>query len=186
MQQQVEGTARTRIMRKEPEIVKILREEERLHKFQMKSSGGCGNVQIPEDPLVDTSHDTIMMVKSDGKQHLNNLDQDLLEKIYKTVLETSMVAFLVVDIPGRIISWNTYAEILFGKTNIELFLKSIKSLLPTDELIKRESHSDKQPQLHYQIETKILTKHNESLDIAVSLCVLTNNEGKREAIYPPD
>jgi len=178
MQQQVESTARTRIMRKEPEIVKILREEERLHKFQMKSSGGCGNVQIPEDPLVDTSHDTIMMVKSDGKQHLNNLDQDLLEKIYKTVLETSMVAFLVVDIPGRIISWNTYAEILFGKTNIELFLKSIKSLLPTDELIKRESHSDKQPQLHYQIETKILTKHNESLDIAVSLCVLTNNEGK--------
>lgn len=165
-------------MRKEPEIVKILREEERLRKFQMKSSGSCDNVQIPKDASVDTSHDTIMMVKPDGKQHLSNLDSDLLEPIYRTVLETSMVAFLVVDIQGRIISWNTYAEMLLGKTNLELFLKSIKSLLPTDELIKRESHSNKQPQLHHQIETKILTKHNESLDVAVLLCVLKNNEGK--------
>ncbi len=63
-------------MRKEPEIVKILRDEERLRKFQMKSSGSCDNVQIPEDTSVDTSHDTIMMVKPDGKQHLSNLDQD--------------------------------------------------------------------------------------------------------------
>jgi PAS domain S-box-containing protein len=165
-------------MRKEPEIVKILREEERLRKFEMRSSSVCGNVQIPEDPMVDTSHDTIMMVKNDEKQHFSNLDQDLLEKIYRTVLETSMVAFLVVDIQDRIISWNTYAEMFLGKTNLNLFLKSIKSLLPTDELLKRESHSDKHPRLHHQIETKILTKQNESLEVAVSLCVLTNNEGK--------
>ena len=165
-------------MRKEPEIVKILRDEERLRKLQMKSSGNCDNVQIPEDASLDASHDTIMMVKPDGKQPHNNLDQDLLETIYRTVLETSMVAFLVVDIQGRIISWNTYAEMLLGKTNLELFLKSIKSLLPPDELLKRESYSNKKPRLHHQIETKIITQHNESLDVAVSLCVLKNNEGK--------
>jgi PAS domain S-box-containing protein len=165
-------------MQKEPEIVKILREEERSGKFETKSSGNNENVQMTEDASVDTSHDTIMMVRPEGKQPVNNLDQNLLETIYRTVLETSMVAFLVVDIQGSIISCNTYAEMLLGKTNLELFLNSIKSLLPTAELIKRESHSNKQPLFHDQIETKILTKHNESLDVVVSLCVLKNNEGK--------
>ena len=80
-------------MRKEPEIVKILRDEERLRKFQMKSSGSCDNVQIPEDASLDVSHDILMMVTPNQKQSLNNLDQDLLEPIYRTVLETSMVAY---------------------------------------------------------------------------------------------
>jgi PAS domain S-box-containing protein len=164
-------------MQKEPEIVKILREDERLGKFQMKSSGCCDNVQVPEDSSLDLSHDAVMVVTPNEKQHLNNLDPGLLETIYRTVLETSMVAFVVVDIQDRIISWNTYAEMLLGKTNIELFLKSIKSLIPFDELQKREPNSNTRPE-HHQIETKILTKHNDSLDVAVSLYVLKDNEGK--------
>jgi PAS domain S-box-containing protein len=165
-------------MRKDPEIVKILREEERLRKLQMKSSGSCGSVQIPEDASVDTSHDTIMMVKPDRKQHLSNLNQDLLQTIYRTVFETSSLAILVLDTQNRIISWNAYTEALLGKTNVDLFLQSITSVHPGDEWLKIELQTNKQPGLQHQIETKILTKHNEILDVAVSLFVLKNDEGK--------
>jgi len=165
-------------MRKEPEIVNILREEERLRKLRMKSSNDGDNIEISIDTSIDTSNDTIMLVKPNVKQHLCDLDQDFLETIYRTVLETSMVAFLVVDIHGRIILWNTYAEILLGKTNLEFFLKSIKTLLLNNDLMKNDLYSKKQLKFHHQIETKILTKDNESLDVTISLRELKNNQGK--------
>ena len=41
-------------MRKEPEIVHILREEERLRNSQMNSSHSCDNATTSEDASIDT------------------------------------------------------------------------------------------------------------------------------------
>ena len=162
-------------MRNEPEIVKILRKEEQSKFFQIKSLTNYNDIQTTEDTSIDVSQKTITTVKTDNKQHLDNPNIDFFETIYKTVLEEAMVAFLVADTRQRIISWNTYAETLLGKTNFELFLKSIQPLL-TNDILENKSKSNKQPQIPHHITTKILTKYNEAIDVDILQCILKNNE----------
>jgi PAS domain S-box-containing protein len=166
-------------MRKEPDIVNILREEERTGQLHMKMSGSCEEVQESQDSFSDTSDDSITMVTPTGEQYLSHsISQAHLEAIHKTLFETFAVAILVVDPQGRIISWNTSAETLLGITKKEFLLKSITSLYPPDEWLKLISYFKKETGLRHHIETKILTKQKELLDVALSVNILKNNEGK--------
>ncbi|DAC72987.1 MAG TPA: hypothetical protein DSN98_02355 [Thermoplasmata archaeon] len=164
-------------MGKEPEIVKILREEERLRISQKKSSSGSESVSESEDSLVHSSDDTLMMFE-DGRKQISNLPSDHQETTDRTTFDSSMLVILVLDTEKRIISWNSSAETLLGKTYDELYLKSISILHSADEWKKIESMVNKQSGLQYQIKTKALTKNNEPLDVAVSLSVLKNTDGK--------
>jgi PAS domain S-box-containing protein len=164
-------------MQKEPEIVKILREEERLRNTSMKSSNSSITARKSEDTSIDASHDTVMMFKPDEKQ-LSRLDPNFLEILCKAVFETSLVVILVLDAKGRIISWNNHTKTLFGKSNDELFQKSITSLYSPEEWLKIESCLNSQDGFEQQIETKVITKQNELLDVIISQSILKNEEGK--------
>ena len=164
-------------MKQEPEIVKILRDEEHLRNFQVTSSVSNDEILPSEDVMLQPSNDSITIFESYKKQ-FNTLNPDHLETIYKTAFETNLIAILVLDTQKRIISWNNYAETLLRKTNVDLYLQSVSSLHSTDEWLKIEQNLNNKSGIHIQIETKVLTKNSEALDVAVSLYGLKNNDGK--------
>jgi PAS domain S-box-containing protein len=163
-------------MGNEPEIIKILREEERLGKIQTKSTISSEYVRRSDDSLNQTSHDTTVLIDAEGKQ-FKNLSPENAETIYRSVFHSSPLAILVLDTQKRIILWNSYTEMLLGKTYNELYLQSVSTLHSPDEWRYIESTIHKQPSLQYQIETKLQTKNNESVEVTVSHSILKNFEG---------
>ncbi len=164
-------------MQREPEIVKILREEERLKNFQTKSSVSDDEITRSEDVMLHPSNDSITIFESYKKQ-CNTLSPNHLETIYRTAFETNLIALLVLDTQKRIISWNNYTETLLRKTNVDLYLQSVSSLHSTGEWLKIEQILNNQSGVHIQIETKVLIKNGKALDVAVSLYSLKNNDGR--------
>jgi len=100
------------------------------------------------------------------------------EKKYRTIFDNSAVAITMTDEHERIISWNKYAETLFGMTKEELFLKPVRDLYPTSEWEKIRSQNLRQKGMQHHLETKIQKKNNEQIDVDISLSVLKNHEDR--------
>jgi PAS domain S-box-containing protein len=164
-------------MQNEPNIVKILREEERLGKLLSQSLGHCENIQKSENITDDISYESLKMSNGINEHYIHAVNLDLLETIYKTIFECSAIAILVINAQGKIISWNTSSKKLLGETDETLFLKSVASLFPADEWLKIKTRIEDQPGLQHHIETKIYLKQNDVLDIAATLSVLRNKDG---------
>lgn len=163
-------------MGEEPEIVKILREEERLRNIQTHPSEHNRTDQPEEKPSQDASQDTLLIINPHGTS-LNALNTTTLDILYRTIFRTSLVAILVLDVQQRIISWNEYTATLLEMTKEDLHLKSITSIHPHGEWQKIESHLDTHLSSEHQTETKIITKQNVVVDVVVSLYALKNEDG---------
>ncbi len=100
------------------------------------------------------------------------------QEIYKTIFENSAVAITVTDENEKIISWNKYAEDLLGMTRDDLYNKPVESLYLPEEWKKIRAENIREKGMQHHLETKILRKNNEPLDVDISLSVLKNNEGK--------
>jgi len=164
-------------MQREPEIVKILREEERLRNLQTQSSNSNEPLVKSEEEAVHESDDSTMLCTSHSRP-FESLPSDHIQTIYRTAFEVCPFAILVLDTQQRIISYNTYTESFLRKTNQELYLHSISSLHSPEEWRKIKQKLDNQTGLEHQIETKILLKNNETAEVTVLSCVLKNTEGK--------
>jgi PAS domain S-box-containing protein len=164
-------------MQREPEIVKILREEERLKTLQTKSCISNETVGKSEDDTIHETDDSTLLYTA-HPQSSESLAPDQIQTIYRTAFERWPFAILVLDTQQRIISWNIYTESFLRKTNEELYLQSINSLHSPEEWLKIKQKLDNQTGLENQIETKILLKNNETVDATVLSCILKNNDGK--------
>lgn len=160
-------------MRKEPEIVRILREEERWRSIQKKNFDNGEKYQKKKDIIINKSSDDMIILKDDKKQ-ISNLKPNVLEAIFKSIFQTSMLAILILNAQNHIISWNKYTETLFGITDKELYLKPIESFHPSNEWLKIESNFNNKLEFRNTIETKILTQKKELIDVVVSLNILKN------------
>ncbi|MCK4416294.1 MAG: MEKHLA domain-containing protein, partial [Thermoplasmatales archaeon] len=100
------------------------------------------------------------------------------EERYKTIFENSAIAITLTDENERIISWNKYAEELLDMNKDDLFMKPVSSLYPLEEWKKIRSENIRQKGMQHSIETRILKKNNELVDVDLSLSVLKNHEGK--------
>ncbi len=100
------------------------------------------------------------------------------EEKYKTIFENSAVALTLTDEQERIISWNKCAEKILGMNKDDLYLKPVKFLYPKEEWKKIRSQNIRQKGLQYHLETKVLNKNNETVDVDLSLSVLKNFKGK--------
>lgn len=164
-------------MPSEPEIVKILREEERIKKSQETSSCSAKKISKSNAFLKETSDESTILTEP-FQTRCNTISPDHLAVIYRNTFENHLLAILVLDTQKRIISWNTYTETLLRKTDVELYLQSVASLHSTNEWSTLERKLENQTGLQYQIETKILTKNQVTLDVVVTLCNLKNDNGK--------
>jgi PAS domain S-box-containing protein len=88
------------------------------------------------------------------------------------------VAITMADENEQLISWNKFTEQMLGMTKDDLHLKSIKSLYPPGEWDKIRTHEVRQKGMQHHLETQMVKKDGEIIDVDVSLSVLKDPEGR--------
>jgi len=101
----------------------------------------------------------------------------LTEENYRIIFDNSALAIIVTDANENIVVWNKCAETLFGLGQSELFLKPVKDLYPPEEWNKIKAVSVHQKTTPRQIETKILTNANLTIEVDLSISMLNRPDG---------
>jgi PAS domain S-box-containing protein len=161
-------------MKEVPDIVKQLREAERLGMLQSNIQISCEESEIQENkPTEENTDKTISLIQDDT--WIDNKLRNIRD-LYKTVFENSAVAITVTDKNEKIIIWNNYAENLLGMNKEELYMKPVKTFYPPEEWKKIRRQNIRQKGMQHHLETKILRKNNEPLDVDISLSVLKDDD----------
>lgn len=164
-------------MRDEPEIVKELREEERLGKIFSQSPNIFTEFQMTEEASHEVPDRTIY--KSDDRKRMEkNFELGSLEEKYRTIFENYAIAITLADEKECIVSWNKYAEELLNMNERDLFMKPVESLYPPEEWKRIRSEHVRQKGIKYRMETKMIRKDQGPFDVEISLCTLKGAEGK--------
>jgi len=165
-------------MTDDPDIVKELRAEEKLGKFQSYVNASLGYEQN-EEPEDDEEEEEESNVFSGGYQKTEDkIDIDKIEASYRTIFENYSVAITLADEKERIVSWNKYAEELLNMSEKDLFLRNVSTLYPQEEWEKIREKNVRQKGMKHKMETKIIRKNKEPIDVEISLCVLKGIHGK--------
>jgi len=164
-------------MKKEdPEIIKTLRQEERLGTLHAQSSGKHTIViprELEEEPL--DSIFTFLRHRKD--QDIKTIDLgDPIQK-YRIIFDNSAVAIMLTDENERIVHWNKYTEKLLGMNREELMMRPVKYLYPPEEWKKIRLENIRQKGIQYHMETKMVRNDNEHIDVDISLSVLKDRIG---------
>ncbi len=110
------------------------------------------------------------------KQHGRQLRA--AEERYRMVFENSAVAIMVADDAGRLVSWNTVTEELLGMDSAELLHREVRSFHPEREWQKFcQLAADPETDRHH-LETKMIRKDGEIIDIDISLSRLREADGE--------
>jgi PAS domain S-box-containing protein len=99
------------------------------------------------------------------------------EERYRTIFENSAVAIMMADEEGRLLSWNKFTEYLLGMDKEDLHLRHVKSLYPEEEWQKIRSLNVRQKGMENQLETKMVKKNGEVIDVDISISVLKDSDG---------
>jgi len=110
------------------------------------------------------------------KEHERRLRS--VEDRYRMVFENSAVAITVADEALRLVSWNQVAEELLGMNRSDLFGREVRSLYPKDEWQKIHAHDILRRGGHAHMETTMIRKTGEIIDVDLSLSVLTDAHGR--------
>jgi len=102
----------------------------------------------------------------------------IAEERYRTIFENSAVAIMMADDQERLISWNKFTEQLLGMTKDDLHLKPVQSLYPDEAWEKIRTHEVRQKGIQHHLETQMLKKDGETIEVDVSLSVLKDPEGR--------
>ncbi|MFW6172951.1 MAG: PAS domain S-box protein, partial [Elusimicrobiota bacterium] len=122
-------------MKEEPEIVKILKEEEKQGKLQEKAPFSFESAQTQKKLLFDACDKTTMYLKKDFKSKVMNNKQAASldienEELYRTLVENVLEGIVILDFKGKILFENpAMAKILGFKSVQEGLGKSILSFV---------------------------------------------------------
>lgn len=177
-------------MKDEPDIIKKLREEEKLGTLKSRLfnvfnfnedesnyfQASSGAVNVFEKPIKDAEK----VSKNEDISKLKNIENKLIEseEKYKTIFENSAIAITITDENEKIISWNKYTEKLLGLDENDLYMKPVEILYPPEEWKKIRKENIRQKGMQHHLETKIYKKNKELLDINISISVLKNHSGE--------
>jgi PAS domain S-box-containing protein len=167
-------------MRKVPEIIKILRKEEKRGLLRANPLSDYEDMEFSADPHQQPGNEgTRFFPEDEDVEYVrSNLHQRNVQEKYQTIFENYAVAITLADEQERIVSWNKYAEELLGMDEQDLFMKPVCSLYPEEEWRKIREENVRQKGMRYKLETKMVKKNHDLLDVEVSLCVLKGAEGK--------
>jgi len=121
---------------------------------------------------------SIGVIKDISERKKTERELKISEERYRTVFENSAVAITLTDENEKIISWNKYAEDLLGMGHEDLYMKSVETMYSPEEWQRIRSQNVRQKGMQHHLETKILRKNNDPLDVDISLSIIKNNEGK--------
>jgi PAS domain S-box-containing protein len=163
---------------KQPAIIRELREAEKQGDLEDVRNINCdkGGHDIQDTFHSPGQEDS--MVTSLMHQTAAVPDYSHLEHSWKTIFDNRAVAITIVDAKDRIIGWNTYAKELFHMTEKDLRHREVSTLYPTEEWKKIKTHDIRQKGIHYQFETQMIRKDNESFNVELSLAALQDAQGQ--------
>jgi PAS domain S-box-containing protein len=158
------------------DIIKTLREEERLGILQCRSFGEPKPVDV-DDYENDFLESIFTILRHHKEQNIPTIDLgDPIEK-YKIIFDNSAVSIMLTDENERIVHWNAYTETLLKTNRNELMMKPVKYLYPAEEWKKIRSENIRQKGLQHHLETKMIRKDNLVIDVDISLSVLKDHIG---------
>lgn len=177
-------------MKDEPDIIKELREEEKLGSLKSRLvnvfgsnenelnyfQASSGAINVFEKPIKDVKK----VSKYENISKLKNIENKLIEseEKYKTIFENSAIAITITDENEKIISWNKYTEKLLSMDENDLYMKPVEILYPPEEWKKIRKENIRQKGMQHHLETKMYKKNKELLDINISISVLKNHSGE--------
>jgi len=166
-------------MKTDPEIVKTLREEERLGKLQNHASSNYKEIGIPKASGEQGGYS----ITNSKEQYRNEPKRTIIDLVgpaekYETIFENYSVAITLVDNEERIVSWNKYTEELLHMQESDLFMRPVSSLYPAEEWEKIRKEHVRQKGIRYRMETKMLRKNVEPFDVDISICILKGFGGE--------
>lgn len=106
-------------------------------------------------------------------------EKDLMasKELFQTVFNSSAAAITVTDLNERIVAWNPFAEKLMGMNKGDLFNKQVKEFYPENEWRRMKSLHIKGKGRLADIETQVVRKDGEILDVHASISVLKDSDG---------
>ncbi len=166
-------------MKNDPEIVKILREEEHQGKLQNQTSTTT-NDPVLSHQFVEQKEYVPTNAKGTSRYEPKRTIIDLItpQEKYETIFENYSVAITLADNEERIVSWNKYTEELLNMQETDLFMRPVQSLYPPDEWEKIRKENVRQKGIRYRMETKMLRKNVEPFDVDLSICILKGFKGE--------
>ena len=96
----------------------------------------------------------------------------LADEMYRSVFQNSAVAITVTDADEKIVHWNRFAEVLLGKDWDDLHLK------PAEEWKKIRAENVRQKGMQHHLETRMIKKDGDLIDVDLSLSVLKGPKGQ--------
>lgn len=159
-------------MQEEPEIVKILRNEERLGRLQTKLQGTMDDESQSNNEIDNEPRHSVIVLSQHEDNTLKDAPQEYINAIWNTIFNCTPIAFMIFDIQDRLVSWNEYAEELLGDPTKKFFHYSMKEMYPPEEWSKVQTNLTQTQGLRQHIESKIYTSNHQLIDISLSLCVL--------------
>jgi two-component system, sensor histidine kinase and response regulator len=166
-------------MKTDPEIVKTLREEEKLGKLQNHTSSNYEEIGAQNTPIEQEGYSTT----NTKEQYPNEEKRTIIDLVspaekYETIFENYSVAITLADNEERIVSWNKYTEELLHMQESDLFMRPVSSLYPPEEWGKIRKEHVRQKGIRYRMETKMLRKNVEPFDVDISICILKGLGGE--------
>ncbi len=166
-------------MKVDPEIVKTLREEERLGKLKSKESTNCNAVGVSNTTVEQKEYPA-----TNTKEHYHYepkktvIDLVSPQEKYETIFQNYSVAITLADNEERIVSWNKYTEELLNMQEKDLFMRPVRTLYPPEEWERIRQEHVRQKGIRYRMETRMLRKEVEPFDVDISLCILKGIGGE--------
>jgi PAS domain S-box-containing protein len=164
-------------MKDEPDIVKELREAEKLGLLYNMIRNAMENLKEP-NKIPEKSPDQSSHLINNPKENIDGNSYISVEERYKTIFDNYAIAITLADNKERIISWNKYTEELLNMSQNELYLKPVNSLYPDEEWLKIRSEDIRQKGIKFRMETRMIRKNQGIFDVELSLCVLKGKDGK--------
>ncbi len=97
------------------------------------------------------------------------------ERKIRVILDNSAAGITLIDKEEKIISWNKYAEIMLEMNEADLYNRPVKSLYPQEEWLKIRKANIRKLGGKKHIETKVMTKNGNILDIDLSINILKDS-----------
>ena len=158
-------------MKEEPDIVKELKEEERLGKLNSKKSKIFYFQDLEEEESEDEN-------TYEDIQEFSSIKLESIKENYLSFFENYFIGITIADEKERIVSWNKYAEHILKMNEKDLFLRNVKTLYPEEEWKKIRAENIRQKGMKHKFETRMCRKNGEVFDAEVSVCVLKGKDGE--------
>jgi PAS domain S-box-containing protein len=166
-------------MKDEPDIIKKLREEEKLGILGKKtSSQGLNITQKNNENYEEINRGTNNIFQEPLTNIEKHIKIEKKDETFRSIFENYAFAVTIADEKEKIISWNKHAEDLFLMNEKDLSKKDVSTFYPLEEWKKiRKEHISKKG-LKFKIETKMIKKTGDVFDAELSLFILKGNGGK--------